>query len=138
VRQRFIAALVLASLSCWSIPFALASSPQADSSSRSQKQKHAADHACCPHLSSRSLPELFVNLAPGRMPCGSEHPCCVKQAPSESPALPATIRIPLPGADQLTVAILDDSSRNRTRSMAEFSENTPFPSYFERSTVLRI
>jgi len=97
--RKFIAAVVLAVLCCWSIPVARASVLQSDDSTAQKPVSHSSsghDHSCCPSLRSRIAASVFVTIAPAKMPCGKHHPCCARQAPDSPPSLPAISRMPRP------------------------------------------
>jgi hypothetical protein len=139
--KRLIAAVVLASLACWSVPVALASSAQIGSmmaqKSAAQPASSAHDHACCPGIHSRFVPPVFVMPPPADIPC-DQHPCCAKQAPQNPPALPAASRTLRPGSDGAPVTVAEHKLGVRIRPLAEGTSNSPFQISFIRSTVLRI
>jgi hypothetical protein len=138
--KRLIAAVVLASLACWSIPVALASSVQISvmaQKSAAQPASGAHDHSCCPGIHSRFVPPLFVAPSPADVPC-DRHPCCAKQAPQNPPALPAASRTLRPGSDGVPVTVAEHKLGIRTRSLAGITSSSPFQISSIRSTVLRI
>ena len=134
MRKRVLAALVLASVACWNVPLAMAhTSPAKDSPSPA-----VHDHSCCPGSHARlALPVLITTPAPMNMPCGENHPCCMKQAPSGNAALPALNRISRPDWSRESVEGNAASVSRRTMP-AENTERAAFDLYLLRSTVLRI
>lgn len=141
MKKRFIAAVVLASVGLWSVPVALASPPQSRSSTE-QKLAHPSsaghDHSCCPGVTSRFVPPLFVAPAPASIPCGDEHPCCANPGPENPPSLPAATASARPGSEAVPAAIADRHHDGRAHMAAAVSGTNSFPSYSARSTVLRI
>src|SRR6266567_1311464 len=106
MKNRFIAALMLACLAMWSVPGAVAAS----SSSTAQKSGQPVserNHSCCPSVHSRFVPPLFVKPGPASMPCGEQHPCCARQGPENLPSLPATTRLAGRGSDGVLTTIAD-------------------------------
>ncbi len=140
MKKKIIGALVLASLSWWSVPTAFAAfstSNRARSAPSSAKSK-AHDHDCCPGVHPRPDSPLFVAITPPAMPCGDEHPCCAKPTPDNSFSLPAVNRITRPGPETIAVTIADKDAHSR-RGINPQSSRTDFsPPYFVRSTVLRV
>jgi len=141
MKNRCIAVLLLASLIGWSMPVAFASPakplPQAAQESVRHSDSSGHSHACCPGAHSLLDPVLLVNAEPAAMPCGDEHPCCAKSGPHNPPTLPGTTKIARPDSEGSLATISEHCRAGRTRITAETSVNV-FPSYFERSTVLRI
>ena len=138
MKKKFIAAVVLASLALWSVPLALASSPQmsaAQKASPAAPAKH--DHSCCPGVHSQFVRPLLAVPSPAEIPC-EQHPCCVRPAPQNSAALPAAKTTIRPGSDGVPVAISDQHRDEQSRPVAESAGNKLFDCYFLRSTVLRI
>ena len=139
--KRLIAAVLLASLACWTVPVALASSAQTGSmmaqKSAAKPASSAPDHACCPGIHSRLVPPVFVMPSPAEIPC-DQHPCCAKQAPQDPPALPAASRTLRPGSDGAPVKVAEHELGVRTRTLAEVTNSSPFQISSIRSTVLRI
>jgi len=141
MKEKFIAAVVLASLALWSVPAAFASTLHPGSSISEKPAEQIAsgrDHSCCPGFHSRIVLPLFVTPAPAEMPCGDQHPCCAKPAPQNSPALPAAGPTVRPGSEGAPVAIADQYGDGRARIAAEATGRNPFQPYSVRSTVLRI
>lgn len=143
MRNRFIAAVVLASLACSSVPASFASaksSASLNSHRPSQPSPSAAQHhSCCPGFHSSFVDQLFVELSPvPEMPCGDRHPCCERQAPQNPPALTAALRVERPRSQSESARVADPNVSCGTDIAADTSEISFFPSYFVRSTVLRI
>jgi hypothetical protein len=84
--QRSIASVVLASL-CWlSVPVGFGSLEVP--SAQGFRRDTANDHSCCPRSHPRISPILFLSINSTAMPCGEQHPCCVRQAPSNPSTMP--------------------------------------------------
>jgi hypothetical protein len=139
MKKKFIGAIVLASLALWSVPLALASSPQmsAGAPKAAPTALDTQDHSCCPGVHSRFVRPLVVVPSPAEVPC-EQHPCCVRTTPQNSAALPAARTTIRPGSDGVPVAIADQHRDGQSRAAAESTRNNLFQSYFSRSTVLRI
>jgi hypothetical protein len=137
MKKKFIAAVVLASLTLWSVPLALASSPLVAAKKQATTASAMHDHSCCPGVHSRFVRFLFVVPSPAEIPC-EQHPCCVRPAPQNSAALPAAKTTIRPGSDGVSSAIADQHRDEQSRPVAESAGNNVFRSYLLRSTVLRI
>lgn len=142
MRKRFIAAVVLASLTYWSVPasFASAKSSAFPNSHRPvpPPPSEAQHHSCCPGFHSPFVEQLVEELLPvPEMPCGERHPCCARQAPQNPPALTAASRVERPRS-QSKVAVAAFKVSCGKNISAETSDAFPFPSYLVKSTVLRI
>jgi len=135
--QRSIASVVLATL-CWlSVPFAFGS-PQASAVNRVYRDSSSAhDHSCCPGFHPRITPTLFLAINSTAMPCGEQHPCCVRQAPSNPSTLPVETKVVRPVAERV-VAILTDIPSPACGRIVETAAVNFLSPPFERSTVLRI
>jgi len=140
MKKRFIAAVVLASLALWSAPIAFAS-PMQPETSTAQKPVEPSSSTnvpdCCPGVHSRFVPPLAVIPSPAEVPC-EQHPCCAKQAPQNSPALPAASARVRPRSEGVPVAIAEQHRDDRPGVTAEATGSNPFRLYSVRSTVLRI
>jgi hypothetical protein len=141
MKKRIIGALVLASLSWWSVPTAFASvfliHSAAIKKAASSPASKAHNHDCCPGLHLRLEAPLFVALTPPAMPCGDEHPCCAKHAPDHSFSLPAVNRMTRPGPDSFATGVAqNDAARSGVTSPS--SGRDVALTFFARSTVLRI
>jgi len=140
MKKRFIAAVVLASLTLWGVPAAFASTLQPGSSISEKPAEQIAsahDHSCCPGFHSRIVLPPFVTPAPAEMPCGEQHPCCAKPAPQNSPALPSASPTVRPGSEGAPMAVAYQYRDGRTRIAAGAAGNNPFQQYSVQSTVLR-
>jgi hypothetical protein len=139
MKKRFIAGAVLASLALWSVPVASASLLQPTSSVAQKPVKPASSthgQDCCPGVHSRFVPPVLV-MPPVGVPC-EQHPCCAKQLPQNSTALPVASARLRPGSDGVPVRIEQQHHDCRTRITTEATGNNPFRLYSVRSTVLRI
>lgn len=47
-------------------------------------------HSCCAPL--QEIMERFIPNNPAGMPCGDEHPCCVRPEPQNTPNLPSSCK----------------------------------------------
>jgi len=134
--QRSIASVVLAAL-CWlSLPVAFGS--QQTSAVRVQRDASPAhDHSCCPGSHPRISPTLFLAINSPAMPCGEQHPCCARRAPSNPSTMPVETNVVRPAAERVLAIVAHRPSLDRGR-MVETSAICFLPPPFERSTVLRI
>lgn len=138
MRERFIAAMVLASL-VWSCVPMLAMMPAAAMPHASPHHAAAGthDHSCCPGVHSQRVPPIFVKAAPGGMPCDEQHPCCARQGPENPPSLPATTRS-RPDSHAVAAIVADHSRVSPARIAVTGFGRATWQPQFERSTVLRI
>lgn len=134
--KRLIAALLLASLSCWSAPVAIAASGPVRSHQPSQKSSESHAHDCCPSLGSQLMPAMPQESLSSGMPCDDQHPCCAKQGPQNSPLLPAPTRPSRLSAGGAPIVAALNQSADAFRSV--FSSSDRFRFHSVRSTVLRI
>jgi len=133
--QRSIASIVLAML-CWlSVPVAFGSR-QMPSAQRFGRDT-ANDHACCPSSHPRVSAILFLGINSTAMPCGEQHPCYVRQAPSNPSTMPVETKVMRPASGRVLVRITDTPSSGGGRNVENAAVNFLLPP-FERSTVLRI
>lgn len=139
MRKRIFAALVAASMICWSMAPLVASSWTMRTASQragTESSSPAHQHSCCPGI--QSSPVLLATLPPMTMPCGDRHPCCVQQGPENSPALPAVKNSARPDLRHLPAASGDpDLGAPHENSNLSAARHT-FQFYSDRSTVLRI
>jgi hypothetical protein len=147
MKKRLIAAVVLASLACWSVPGALAAASDAFSrtvqtpaqpSSSSSNSSGTHDHSCCHGARPKFVVPLFVSLTPVQMPCGDQHPCCAKHGSENSPALTASTRIERPRLESSLASVTKQFPKAGTGVATEIRGNNFLPSYAIRSSVLRI
>lgn len=134
--QRSIASVVLATF-CWlSVPFTFGSE-QASAVNRVHGDSSSADdHSCCPGFHPRITPTLFLAINSTAMPCGEQHPCCARQAPSNPSTMPVETKVIRPAPEQALALITNtpsDSGPNAETAAVNFLSPP-----FERSTVLRI
>jgi hypothetical protein len=135
--QKSIAAFVLATL-CWlSVPVAIGSMTAGTMHSAHHKAPPAQDHSCCPRPGARMVPVLFIAVNLTEMPCGAQHPCCVKQRPASPSNVPVQNKFTRPAAEQTLATFAEKTSSDRGR-VIEISTVGILPPPFERSTVLRI
>jgi hypothetical protein len=133
--QRSIASVVLATL-CWlSLPAAFGSLEVP--SAKGFRRDAANDHSCCPSSHPRISPILFLAINATAMPCGEQHPCCVRQAPSNPSNMPVEAKVIRPGPERVLALIADAPSSGYSRNV-EIVAISCLPPPFERSTVRRI
>jgi hypothetical protein len=129
MKNRLIAACVLAWLTVWSVPAAVASWHQAVSSTVQGPARQAASsgphHWCCPHVHLRFLPPLLQMPVTATMPCGDKHSCCRKQLSGNQAFLAAAAGTARPGPQGLLVTVADRCSEGRIRSAAQASGSNP-------------
>lgn len=133
--QRSIASVVLATL-CWlSVPVAFVSievpSPQGF------RRDTANDHSCCPGSHPRISPILFLANNSPAMPCGGQHPCCAKQAPSNPSTMPVETKVSRHAPERVLAIVTDAPSSGRNRIIG-ISATCFLAPPAARSTVLRI
>jgi hypothetical protein len=110
--RRLIAGTVLVLLCCWSVPVARASvRPADDLAAQKPHSSIRHNHSCCPNMRTRFEPSVVVTLAPSKMPCGDQHPCCARQVPDSPPLLSAISRMPRPDSGGLLMALPDQGCR---------------------------
>jgi hypothetical protein len=98
----------------------------------------AQEHSCCPGVHAPTRPFRFATIPPATMPCDSRHPCCMQQAPENSPALPA---LRIDSRPDLHLLHVDGSDLKNTHPQSVTAAPSPFnlsELYLLRSTVLRI
>src|SRR5215471_21095041 len=88
MRNRTLAAALLISVVCWSLP-PMTTAALAMPTARASTSAAAQEHSCCPGVHSPARLFFLATIPPATMPCDSRHPCCMQQAPENSPALPA-------------------------------------------------
>jgi hypothetical protein len=130
-----MAALLLLTMVSWVGSFAQVSSAADRARDVSQGTSSSAHHAhdCCGSL--RTLlkkPALPVN--PVSMPCGDEHPCCVRPGPQTTPNLPSVF-----GYQKVAIARFAAVPVSSEKACIAFEQERRVPlSRLEFSTVLRI
>ena len=130
-----MAALLLLTMVSWVGSFAQASGTPGRAQEVSQGTSSSIHHAHDGCGSLRTLltkPALPVN--PASMPCGDEHPCCVRPGPQTTPNLPSTF-----GQAKLRIAcfaLLPTSSEEA--NIAFEQEHRVPPSRLAFRMVLRI
>ena len=133
--QRSIASVVLATL-CWlSAPIAFGSL-EMPPAQRFQREV-ANDHSCCPRSHPGISPTLFPTIGSTAMPCGEQHPCCVRQAPSNPSTIPVENKVIRPASERVLALITDAPSSDSRRNVETAAVNFLSPPC-ERGTVLRI
>ena len=138
MKKRVIAILVLASLSGSTPPtMALAMQVHIDQPRETARRADAGDHSCCPQNRSHFLVPIFVIPAQPPMPC-QDSPCCVKQAPTNSPSMPSTVRLSRPDSGRFS-AIVSTSPKQDLRigTAVQVLDTGPFQLSSIRSIVLR-
>src|SRR5437899_10605653 len=133
--QRSIASVVLATL-CWlSLPFAFGSIDVP--SARGFRRTTVNDHSCCPSSQPRISPILFLAINSTAMPCGEQHPCCVRQAPSNPSTMPVETKVIRPDPERV-LALITYTPASGGGPNVETAAISFLSPPFERSTVLRI
>ena len=135
MRTGSMAALLLLTMVSWVGSFAQVSPTSDGAKNESQRTSlgaHSA-HDCCGSL--QILPtKPVLPLKPASMPCGDEHPCCVRPGPQTTPNLPSTLE-----QQKLVVrrfaAVTVMSEEARAASEPEWRA---FTRRLEFNTVLRI
>jgi hypothetical protein len=94
------------------------------------------EHDCCGHRKAQPAGEAFP-FQPAGMPCGDEHPCCVRPIPQNVPSLPSTSNQQPPSDES---RILEAATSIPSGSAAELGSVLPFTFHDDSSlsTVLRI
>jgi len=139
MKTRIIAAVVLASLVCSTVPAAAAAkTPDSAHSDQSLDHSPSPDHSCCPGLHSPlTLPTLVALMPVSEEPCGDRHPCCARQAPENPSALTSATRIERPEGQTQFASIDEEAVSSGASFLAKTSDKQSFPPYIVRSTVLR-
>src|ERR1700747_93044 len=91
MRTRSMAALLLLTIVSWAGSFAQVPGGRDHLEGvrqRTSPSVHRA-HDCCGSLQIL-LTKPALPFKPASMPCGDEHPCCVRPAPQTTPILPST------------------------------------------------
>ena len=133
--QRSIASVVLATL-CWlSVPVVIGSIEMLPA--RRFQRDAANDHSCCPRSHPGISPTLFPTIGSTAMPCGEQHPCCVRQAPSNPSTMPVETKVIRPASERVLALFTHSPSSGHDRNVETAAVNF-LPPPFERSTVLRI
>src|SRR5215467_3860733 len=86
--QKSIAAFVLATLGWLSLPVTVESTATQSLHSTYRQASLTQEHSCCPRPRARIPSDLFVAMRYPAMPCGAQHPCCVKQRPASPSIIP--------------------------------------------------
>lgn len=136
MRKKLISALVLAAVACWNIPVVLAM-PSALQRPIQQESKAQGD-SCCPRFHVQLAAPLLAVIPPPEMPCGEQRPCCAKQGPQNPPALITTTRVERPKARTAPTNTAGEKPQFEPAGAQQGSAKKFLPSYFVRSTVLRI
>ena len=129
MKTRFIVATALVLFSLWGVsaPLVLAATASQTATSRT--------HTCCwgGHIAfGLPISEAWSSAA---APCGSQHPCCAKQAPAKA-ALPALNQENRPGLESPPVQTSDGTLNARIGIAVMLAGLSHSP--LLRSTVLRI
>ncbi len=138
MKQRIIAAVMVASLLLGSVPAVWASvhlvgMPMAAHHTPAPTR----DHSCCPGLHPKIAIPILVNIAPGPMPCGSDQPCCAKPGPQNPPTLPASGKPSR--SDSQAILVGTDAGLARLGHGQTILSSIPPPHLLPlRSAVLRI
>src|ERR1700751_4912365 len=135
--QKSIAAFVLATLGWLSLPVTFESAPIQSLHSSHQQASPAQDHSCCPQRRTWIPPDLFVAVTYPAMPCGAQHPCCVKQRPASPSSIPVQRELTRRAAARTSGTSAARAFPDHGR-VVEASVICLLPPPFERSTVLRI
>src|SRR5580765_5923692 len=128
--QRSIASVVLAAL-CWlCLPIAFGSL-QTNAVLVQRDASPAHDHSCCPGPHPRISPSLFLAINSPAMPCGEQHPCCARRAPSNPSTMPIETKVVRPAAERV-LAIVAERPLPDCGRMLETSAIGFLPPPFER------
>jgi hypothetical protein len=137
MRKKLIAAFAFTAVVCGNAPVALATS-SASQKSAQHSPSETQHHPCCPGFHVQMAALLFVMIPPADMPCGDQRPCCAKQGPQNPPAVTPTTKGKRPRSEGVLTAAAEQGL-NRPRCIAvQIAGRDYLPSYFVRSTVLRI
>lgn len=133
--HRCIASVLLATL-CWlSVPAAFG--PLEVPSAKGFQNDTADDHSCCPRSRPQISPILFLAINSTAMPCGEQHPCCIRPAPLNPSTVPVETKMIRPALERGLALITDTPSCRGGRNVETAALNFPSPPV-DRSTVLRI
>jgi hypothetical protein len=125
-----------AGFACWlSVPVGFGSLEVP--SAQGFRRDTANDHSCCPRSHPRISPILFLSINSTAMPCGEQHPCCVRQAPSNPSTMPVETKAIRPAPERVLALVTDAPCSGRSR-ITGTSAICSLPPPMERSTVLRI
>ena len=141
MKKRVIAVVMLASLWCGAasgaFAFSMLRSNAQEAGEPSPSSPHK--HSCCPGVHPPLTLALFETSTAPAMPCGNEHPCCAKRAPQSPASRPAVYGSPRPGGLEMAVSGAEVVADSRVNIGSRGVGDESFlPSYFARSTVLRI
>ena len=130
MKSRLIAAIVLVTLACSSVPLIFASAMPMH-----VRTPEKPAHSCCPGLHPRV--ELLFVIPADMPPCGGRMPCCAKSSPQSQQSLPAAKST---GPKGLAAQDAEGStfSLGRAPGFAFAATRTDSPPYSTLSTVLRI
>lgn len=137
MKNKTLATVLFACVLCWSLlPMTMAALTM--HTMRASTTGAAQEHSCCPEVHPRARPSGFATSPPATMPCDSRHPCCMQQAPENSPALPALRIDSRPDLYLLHVGgSYSEITLSQPVTAAPFALNLSEP-YLRRTTVLRI
>src|SRR5580700_539325 len=138
MRSRPMAALIALTLVSWVGSFAQATDGalnQAVASPKPVAVDHH-EHECCGHQKAQPAGEALP-FQPAGMPCGNEHPCCIRPMPQNVPGLPSTSNHEPPSGES---RILEAATSIPSGSAAELGSVIPYTyrDCSSLSTVLRI
>lgn len=133
-----MAALLALTLVSWVGSFAQATDGGLNPIARGPKPVATGhrDHDCCGHQKAQPA-STALPFQPAGMPCGDEHPCCVRPIPQNVPSLPSTSNHQPPSDESPALA---GAASIPAESAAEFGGVSPHTlrDYFSLSTILRI
>jgi len=141
--RRFMIALVMFSLALLSGPGALTSLSllhfsNAAKTKSQETAETAQNHDCCPKADRSFVSPSLPGIQPSAMPCGEQHPCCAKQVPQESPALPVALQGQRSDSSNSPVVMADHIRDPQNGTFTKAYGTAALPLYSTRSTVLRI
>jgi len=136
MKTRILAAVLIGTLFCSSVPLAMALSQREPDQTVQRTSAAEHDHSCCPGIHLGLPPRLFLKPLEPTIPCGEQHPCCARQGQENPASLPATARSALSFLE-ISAAVLDSTLKAAPVAALRIGAS-PSPSYSERSTVLRI
>lgn len=114
--QRSIAAVVLATL-CWlSVPVAFGSFETVAVHRVQHDASPAHDQSCCPGSHPRISPAQFLAINSPAMPCGEQHPCCARQAPSNPSTMPVETKVVRHAAERVLALVMNRPSTGAAES----------------------
>lgn len=135
MRKQATTALLMLALASWGTSLAQAAERTHANAVAKTKTIAWRSHDCCAHQAV-FLATLALPLQPAGMPCGSEHPCCVRPAPQNVPNLPSAFSQQPPATEFQALAPDIVRAETRTAFLVDFPRTFRDPSRFR--VALRI